>query len=465
LTAHASPRDLAARRIRTHRRRPAAEQNPSTDAAAVASRLTSLVQVEAEMREAESIGDLHYMLANGLRTLSKARQVIVHRAYGKAWRLAKISSVTELDRNAPLVRLLDGHIKREADRAQTPVIFELECGKSAGLPFRKACLVPLLDRKGRSLGTITFLRETPFEDRELALFQRLGATASHAWAALIPKRRPLERLFNKKAAITLAVLLFLIGCIPVRLSALAPVEVIARDPFVLAAPMAGAIETVHVEPNQEVVAGDLLFSFRALELENALAIAERDLQVAAARLRRANQSAFTSLEGRRELTVAKGEYEVALAERDFAASRLAEVKVRAPAKGVVLFSSPQDWVGRPVTVGERIMLLADPTRTRLRIDLPVADGIVMDDETDTRFFLDADPLNAIEGSVLYKPYRAEPDPANTLAYPVIASAKPDQDDILRIGMRGTAQLKGRTVPLAFNLLRKPISTIRQWLGV
>ena len=51
-----------------------------------------------------------------------------------------------------------------------------------------------------------------------------------------------------------------------------------------------------------------------------------------------------------------------------------------------------------------------------------------------------------------------------LAYRVVAEPA-DNENTLRLGMKGTARLYGDKVSLAYHVLRKPISAIRKNVGV
>ena len=46
----------------------------------------------------------------------------------------------------------------------------------------------------------------------------------------------------------------------------------------------------------------------------------------------------------------------------------------------------------------------------------------------------------------------------------VLHARLDPGAVPRIGLRGTAQLQGERVPLAWQLLRRPIGAARQFLG-
>ena len=75
----------------------------------------------------------------------------------------------------------------------------------------------------------------------------------------------------------------------------------------------------------------------------------------------------------------------------------------------------------------RIVQIADPAAAELRIDLPVADAIALDEGARVDLFLDVDPLEPRRASMSYAAYEAEPTPAGVLAYRVIAAFEVSPD--------------------------------------
>ena len=141
---------------------------------------------------------------------------------------------------------------------------------------------------------------------------------------------------------------------------------------------------------------------------------------------------------------------------------LSRVTISAPSDGVAVYTDPSEWEGRPVSIGERIMLLANPNSTEIEIQLPVADVIAMEAGARVRLFLNVDPHNPIEGTVRFANYQATLTPENTLAYRVVADfAEPVSP---RIGLKGTAKLYGDRTLLILYVLRRPLASLRQMTG-
>jgi hypothetical protein len=117
-----------------------------------------------------------------------------------------------------------------------------------------------------------------------------------------------------------------------------------------------------------------------------------------------------------------------------------------------------------VAQGERIMLLADPTQTEFEIRLAVADAIDLPPGAEVRVFLNADPQRALPATLEFQAYRAQPGPDGTLSYRL--KARPSGDmSATRIGLKGTAKLYGRSVPLALYVFRRPLAALRQAVGL
>ena len=123
------------------------------------------------------------------------------------------------------------------------------------------------------------------------------------------------------------------------------------------------------------------------------------------------------------------------------------------------------WRGKPVATGEQILQIADPGSVELRIDLPVRDAIVLKEGAEVNVYLDAFPLDTMKARVTHASYQAETVDTQKLAYRIRAEMSAPHSVLARIRSPGTAQAYGERVPLIFYLLRRPISVIRQSIGL
>ncbi|MEM9678656.1 MAG: HlyD family efflux transporter periplasmic adaptor subunit, partial [Pseudomonadota bacterium] len=284
--------------------------------------------------------------------------------------------------------------------------------------------------------------------------------------SLLPK--PLRFVPGRRAGMVLgalAVLSMLAMFIPVPMTALAPVSIVPKSPHVIAAPIDGVVDEILVDANSVVRVNQPLFRYVDTTLRSSLILAEQRMEVATAKLKTARQNAFGDGMGRKEMAILEAELDLARSELDFAKLQYSKVTVRASRDGVAVFDKKSDWQGKPVSVGERVIEIADTGSVEAKIDLPVSDSIVLNQGAIVRLFLDANPLTPIEGQITSAGYRAVTGEGGAVSFDVRAGLTDDLNRLPRIGARGTAQIYGETVSLGFYLFRRPISAARQWLGI
>jgi len=147
----------------------------------------------------------------------------------------------------------------------------------------------------------------------------------------------------------------------------------------------------------------------------------------------------------------------------YAQSLLDRIHVTASRDGLALFDDPNDWIGRPVTIGERLLEIADPTQGELEIWLPIADAITLKPGAEVEFFLNIAPGSPLHATLRQTSYEASLSPANLLGYRLKATLD-DPSRMPRIGLRGTAKIYGEKVTLFYYLARRPLAAARQFLG-
>lgn len=152
------------------------------------------------------------------------------------------------------------------------------------------------------------------------------------------------------------------------------------------------------------------------------------------------------------------------AEVEYAADLLDRIHIKSTSNGIAIFDDPNEWIGKPVVVGEKILQIADPKKVELQLWLPIDDAINLDPGSRVRVFFNVDPLHPHEAELKYASYEAQLTPDNTLAYRLKAEFVEDVSDI-RIGLKGTAKVYGERVSLFYFLMRKPLSAVRRFLGL
>lgn len=97
---------------------------------------------------------------------------------------------------------------------------------------------------------------------------------------------------------------------------------------------------------------------------------------------------MSDLRARAQLPSARGAVAERQAELALLKSQRARLEVRAPQDGYILFDNPSDWIGWPVTTGERILRLASPDDREIEAWAGVGDAIPLDIGASARLYHD-----------------------------------------------------------------------------
>lgn len=328
-------------------------------------------------------------------------------------------------------------------------------------------------------GGLWIMRTAPWTEEDARKAEHIASTAAHAIAALAKPERSglpdmatlLTRMRGRKGRYGLAAALtaLLIATFPVRHSALAPAEIIADEPTVVTAPIDGVVDRIHVKPNQSVKEGDILFTYDPKPLDNKVQLAEESYRIALSELKQATQGAFATPESKAQLASLQARAELERVRRDYAVDVRQRATVKATRPGIVLFEKePQEWVGKPVQIGEKVAELAAPDRAKVRVWLPVADTRVMEDGAEVELFLDTRPLSPLHATLERASYRAEEHLTGQLAYRLTATLKDPGTELSsaetapRIGLQGTAKVYGPKTVLFMYVMHKPIAALRRF---
>lgn len=435
--------------------------------------LEQLLKLEAEIRRASTPAELAFVVTNETARLLRARQVFLVRIRGRRHRVTNVSGLSDVTRESPRIVWIEGLCRRLAAKTglaathafTLPAYCDEADEEHKTYPFPNLVWVPLRLADGHVFAGLMLARETPWAETDLLIAQRVAETAAHAWGALAGRRR-LRRSISIPRSLWLlaAAAVVAAGFIPVPLSVLAPFEIVPVSPRIVAAPVDGVVQRIAVPPNSAVTEGQVLFTMNDTAWRNELAIATQEVQVAEARLKQVTQGSIEDPKARRELGVARTELDLKMAQRDYAQDLLDRSVVKAPAPGLVIFSDRKDWEGRPVSIGQRIMQIADPAEIEMQVMIPLADAVAVEQGAELRAYFDFDPLTPLNARIRLASFEARNIDGVGLAYQVYATLAPDQAFAPRLGLRGTARVVGRDVPLAYYLFRKPVSAVRQWLG-
>ncbi len=435
--------------------------------------LAALLQFEAEVRRQPTEIELIYHVANESRRVLAYDQMFVlrHARIGDGYHVVAASSIAVVDRTAPLIAFIEAAMARlRADEGiDTPRSIDASAFARAGedvlddYPFHAWHWHPLEDAQGLVFAGLLVARATPLSEGEAFRVTRIAETVGHSWRALTGGKpvKPVRKL-GKRERRGLALLATVIALFPVQMTALAPIEVVAARPFVIAAPFGGVVSRIEVAPNTFVRKGQPLAQFEDTKLRNELDVATEKLGVARARVERASTAAFGAVQESREIAITRAEFELAQADHAYAADMLAKSRILAPRDGMAIYTDRREWEGRAVNTGEAIMQVVDPADAAFRIDLPAHEQMALEPGSPVKIWLDSQPLWSLDGTLQQASFQARMTPENVLAFAL--TAKP-VGAAPRIGSRGTARVYGQWVPLIYSVLKRPMASARQYFGI
>ena len=435
--------------------------------------LSALLHLEQRALAASTLASLSFTVANETLALVGYRQAAVfNRAANGKYRLMTASGLVSVAEDSPFVVWLSRFAQTfSADVQSQRLTFsdaspEFLEGWQEWLP-ENLLVFCLHGADQKPAGMVMYAREEPWLDAEVRVLERLHMTFSYCFSALSRRQRgvpwavgQLSRGRSKWVVLALVAMLF----IPVRLSALAPAEVVALNAMAVAAPQDGVIGAVFVQPNAYVKTGDLLFSLVDTTLSSRREVALKALSIARAEALAAEQRAFDDLKSKGEMAAATGRVKEKEAELAAADALLERVAIKAERDGIAVFSDPNDWLGRPVQTGERVMQLANPKDAGVLVWLPASDALNLEAGAPIRLFLHTNPLSPVGAELYQTSYQAVQSPEGVAAYRLFGrfhGGVPSQ----RIGLRGTARVSGEWALLGYYLLRRPIAAAREWTGL
>lgn len=429
--------------------------------------LSALLMLEREARKAETPTELAYIMANDSHRLLPYDQGLVWSDSGHRVRIEAVSGVVKVERQAIYLQALSAAIP-DLYAIDQSAVFTVDAQRMSEILETEFQTGHALVCRLEEQSGLVFFRSQPWLPHESVVFESLLDAYAHAWSALGRTQEgigvKLRRGFAKRsvqAGLLVASLVLL--SLPMRLSVLAPAEIVPSNPFVVAAPMQGVVESISVTPNQSVQEGQVLFVLDTTTLRNRYEVAQKTLAVSRADYLRANQQAFNDPKAQAEVQFLKAKVAQQEAETAYSKTLLEKAKVRAERAGIAVFTDPDDWQGRPVNVGEKVMTLADPIDVEIQIWLPVADAVTLENGSPMRLFLNTDPSNPITGVVYRNAYVAETRPDQSVAFRLRARLD-DPQSTPRIGLKGTAKLYGERVSLSYFLFRRPYAAVRQFVG-
>lgn len=450
---------------------------------AAAPPVARLYELVRRARLARSERELAFLLVNDSLQLLPYRQSALWRADSG---VDSLSGVVQPEANAPYVQWLARlcrHLAAQppADgRLTAPALPAALAAEWADWWPAHALVLPMGSDGEPAQALLLLLDEAAWTADDVALAREWTQAWWHAFTALrrpsagrlrgwrarlggapAPDGAPQPRWWQRRGPRWLAGAL-LVAAFPVRLTVLAPGELVPAHPVVVRAPLDGVIGSFHVQPNALVREGQPLFGFDEMLIQGRLDVARQALATAETEYRQSSQQALLDARVKAQLALLTGKIDEKRTEVAYLGEQLQRARVLAPRAGVVLFDDPSEWIGRPVAVGERILRIAAPDDVEIEAWLPLGDMLALPAGAAVKLYLNATPLDPVAGRLRYLAHDAVQRPDGSHAYRLRATL--DEPTAHRVGLKGAVKLYGGWVPLAYWALRRPLATLRVTLG-
>lgn len=435
--------------------------------------LATILKLAGRARAESSVPALRFLLLNETKALVDYRQAAF---WSEESGVVGVSGISSFEKHSPYIDWLNLWFlkapKGEKIHAYQTDLTLLEKKNDAWRQWmpRFVCVVdlPCTIQTGYK---VLYARDSQFTQDELTLLSEWLEIWFHEFGrySFNHKRRfPFFKRFSRRSGkrilkLAILVLLLVAGQIPVTQSILAPAELVPLNPNIVRAPLDGIIEKIMVKPSQRVEVGDVLLTFDNQALKNQMLTAQQEKLTSEAEYKAMAQRALFNADSKAQLAVLKSRVDEKALEVEHLTNMFERSLVKASRPGLVLIEDVDSWSGKPVMTGQRIMVVADEKEVVVETWISPKDVISFPDSTAVTVFLSADPTRSIIATLNYLAYQPELRPDGLYAYRARATINDDVN--LNVGLKGTAKLEGESVPLWYWLARRPLASLRTWLGV
>jgi hypothetical protein len=440
-----------------------------------------LNKLEEKTRTTRNQAELEFMVVNESIGLCGYRQAAFwHDGQG----VRRLSGVVQVEANTPYVQWLNrlcaslSKQYRHTQRLeQTDLTESLATEWSSWLPQHLLWVpldTPSISRQTRTGGLI-FANETGFSQQDADLIEHWCRTWFYAWVASGQAARGLDLtgLFSnthgakaswwKRPYVYLLLGGLLALHLPVNLTLLAPAELIPKDPVVIRSPMDGVIDEVLVAPNAQVETGTPLFNLDQEKLLSQYNIAQREMAGLQTQYNQVVQLSLSDNLQKAQLASIAAEIDQKDVAIQYLQGQLQRSEVKATVMGTILYPSTDELEGKPVQTGEGVMRLVNPEKVQVEAWLGVADAVPIPNDAEMVLYLSSMPTQPVHAQIHLIGYEPVLQPSGSYAYRIRADIRDDQPH--RVGLKGIAKIVADKVPLYYWIFRRPLSSLRQFLGI
>lgn len=442
--------------------------------------VSKLIQLEFNLKNCENDSELFYSIVNQTaEIISYEQAVLVGLDYSSKLKVEAISNVVSVDSTSPFVQyILDlaNSLKKIYSNDEIKLVNQTELSKDIKEQIKEfspsnIVWIPLKTIKNNievEFYLILF-RNDFFEQKDIEILSYLATSYKYFLFAnrkdsLKTKIRNLK-IDNKYLKYGLLAI-FLAMFLPIKMSVIAPCEIQAKDPFVVTSPIDGSIDEIKVNSNDKVSKDELLVKIKDVDLINTYEIAKKKLDTVEAELHSMKQAGFYDIDKKSQISRLESEVALKEAELNYSKSLLDKTNIYSQTQGIAIVDNPNEWKGKPVITGEKILLIANPNEVEIKIMLSVKDALFLKENADVKIFLDNKIFETWDAKISEIFYKPQVTPENIVSYKIIADFNDlkQNDEIPKIGLRGTAKIYSQNVTLFFYLFRKPITSLRQLIA-
>lgn len=415
--------------------------------------------LEKRLLNAQSTDEFPYIFLSILQKLLQCQISLSYKKRLNSHVVMDVSYVSEVDRQSPIIEWVEKQVlpSLKAEVEVTSITAPENMISSDHLLH-----LPISSNGELIWGVICFIDKVPSAN-EMMFFKQLGDHIGTLYQKLaINKQKLSHHAVSKKRIILLFLLTFVAGFIKLPQTVLASAEIMPINPELISPSIDGVIKQVLVLPNEVIKKGQALIELDDILIKNKLEEATQKLNTKKSRYLKAYRNAYSSVEARSELLTLENEVKKAEIEKVHYTNLLKRTKLLASSDGVALFSSPTKLIGKPVKIGEKIMLVADPNKTKIDFWIPVDSIVTINESKDLVLYPNLHPLSTVDAKVQYTNPIAEAMPDGSLGF--FGQAEIIKGNI-QLGEKGTLKLYGAAKPIWQLIFQRPFRFIRQTLGI
>ena len=375
------------------------------------------------------------------------------------------SAVREIDRHAPHIQDLRKFYTEHLRYLSSGTVLSPEqlepipsfAGSAGGLyqPMR-----------GAEGGILLVRGEGQYQTAHLAV---LNLALSVATSELLTRQGKWSRLSKSLRSpglflLTLTIFLAAASFIPVSQTLLSPIEVVSTDVTYVKSPANGVIDEVFVEPGDLVGVGDPVLFLDVTPLQSQLEIARAEHNQLRVEYEQETIKSLSEANSRFRLAEIQAGLSEKAAQIEFLSSQIAENQLHATRSGVVSMPEIEQLRGRPVSVGDILLTIADPERLEVELWLPLQTALPVSSGDAVAVFMNSNPVSPYSATVRYVTTQPQSRPDGSMGYRGRAEAL-DELPARVLGQRGVGRITTGTESLFMKLLRQPIAWVRQSVGL